>query len=799
MLTILLSMIRAGWRNLSRQPGFTTMVVTVLALGLTIAISMFSVLRAVVLASLPFADAERVVMLSSTNVRQSATALLTPAESQALGGDSSPFAASSHYNWGGETVLRSGEAPREFTVAVVGPDFFSVLQPKLLLGRGVSPEDVAKEAKVIVLSHGQWQRTFGSDPDVVGKKISLVSGQAEVIGVLPPEFQFPGPSVGGWIPMFARAMPGPETPAFAHARYVPVVARLRPGVSTDAARAFTETKFAEVAAGLGIADQGWRPVVDEALDDLLGETRRVLWACFGVALLVLVIACTNAGLALQARLLARSREHAVALALGAGRRHLLGVTLMELLLLSATAVALALLASQATIGVLSTALADTLPRGEGISLDGHVVLASVALALASVLLASLLGIRFRAEPADALRSGRSRLGPRQRWLRFGPAVGMALSTIALIAATALALSMYSLNRVAPGFRTEGVHVLQMFRGGGPAEWRRFAPATLTELQSEPGLTELAYTTAAPLSTIGRFELDAQLPGKPGVEPYQAVMRAVSPGYRALLGVPLQLGRDFESTDRDGTLPVAIINQTLARQSFGTQSPIGKTLLLPLGDGPRVAYTVVGVMDDHRNRGPRQPVQAEIWLPFDQVPWVGVSFVARSGLPSREVHAALQRALGRAAADEAPTRIFALADDFAETTRLTSVLTRLLIGFGLCALALAGFGLYALTSLIERSRVPEFGLRLAVGALPSRLAQRVVRDALVLSGIGFVVGAGIAWAALLLLRSQLFGLGASPWSSYVLTGVVLMIAAVLATLIPARRVARLDPMRALQSE
>ena len=208
----------------------------------------------------------------------------------------------------------------------------------------------------------------------------------------------------------------------------------------------------------------------------LGDTRKTLWACFALSLLVLVIACANAGLALQARLLARSREHAVLLALGANRAHLLQVMIMELLLLSLAAAALALLMTQLLTDALGWMLADALPRGDGIAINWTVVLVSVSLAVLSVLIASLLGARLREQPNDALRGGRNALSSRNAWLKFGPTVGIALSTVALVAACSLALSTYSLNAVAPGFRTQDVQVLQLFRDGGRDEWRRFAPA-----------------------------------------------------------------------------------------------------------------------------------------------------------------------------------------------------------------------------------------------------------------------------------------------------------------------------------
>lgn len=786
-------------RHLWRQPGFSLGMIAILGLGLAIAVSMFSVLKAVVLERLPYGDPARVVVFDAYNARQSASAMLTPAEAAGMAGEDGVFERVARYNWSGETLVNPGERPREFTVAMVTADFFAILSPRMLLGRAIEPGDIASGARVIVLSHREWQRAFGGDPQVIGRKMPLAYGDAEVIGVLPPSFQYPGTDVGGWLPMFPRFEPKPDAPEYANARYVPTIGLLKPGVGLATATAAAERVAARVREQYGHPDIGWRPVVRTAIDDLLGDTRVVLWGCFAVALLVLMIACTNAGLALQARSLARSREHAVALALGASHGLLRLVTVLELLLLSLAATGLALLLTHGLVSALSGLLAETLPRGEGIRIDWAVAVIALLLAVFVVAMSSVLGARLRADASDVLRSGRSAVGVRQRWLRFGPAVGIAMSTVALVTAAALAFSLFSLNAVTLGFRADGVHVLQLFRDGGPAEWRRFAPAVATALEAEPGLSGHAYTTAAPLSTIGRFELDAQVAGRSAPEPYQALMRGVSPGYRQVLGVPLVSGRDLEDRDTQQAPQVALVNETLARLSFGTESAIGQQLLLPLGQGARKPFTIVGVMKDHRNRGPRAAVQAEIWLPFDQAPWVGVSFVAASPLPAVQVQQALERAIASVAPEEAATRQFALADDVRDQTGLTSLLGRILLGFALCALFLAASGVHVLTALVERARIPEFGLRLAVGARPGQLARRLVGDSLFLTACGFLAGALVSWLVLRLLQSQLFGLGASAWVSYLATGLILLLAALLATAAPAWRVARLSPMQSLRMD
>lgn len=785
-------------RQLLRERAYAVMVIAVMSLGLSVAIVMYSVLRAVVLAGLPYADAERVVALSTYNARLSSEGALTTLEARALEAEPGPFEVVSRYYWGGATVV-GGERPREITVSRVAAGFFDVLRPTLLLGRGISPADVAQDRPVIVLSHAEWRRQFGGDPGAIGRQVKLSDGEFEVIGVLPPEFQFPAASVGAWMVMPPRFELGLDVPQYRYARFVAAVGRLRPGVDATQALAHADALWQRLRVEQGVEDEGWALRLGDMLDELLGDSRQVLWTCFGIALLVLGIACTNTGLLLHARLLAQSRSHAVAMALGASRRRLAWQSAIEVLYLCGLSAVLALLLSKALLNLFGEGFGMHLQRGEAIAIDAGVVLAAALFSLLAAVLALAFGLRLNGQASAATRSSRNGLGERRAWLRVGPTLGVALSTVALVAAAALGLSVHSLTQVDPGYRTEGVQVVQLFRDGEADEWRRFAELVHAEIARTPGIESIAHATAAPLSLIGSMVTDVAIEGRGEPEPYQMSLHRVSPEYADVLQLSTRRGRWLQAQDSAEAERVVVINETLARRSFADRDPLGQILLLPTGEGPREAWRIVGVVADIRNQGPREAPEAEAMIPFAQSPWMGISFIAHSRLPAAQVQQAMEDAVLRVAPEEAVTRRYALVEDLHRRGSLTLWFSQLLLGFGVAAVLLAAFGVYALLRWLERSRRAEMGLRLAVGAAPVRLVGSMLYSGLGLSLQGFAIGGCLAWFALRLLDSQLYGLGAESGLAFATAGLAMLTATILASLRPSLALLRLDPTVALRGE
>ena len=384
-------------------------------------------------------------------------------------------------------------------------------------------------------------------------------------------------------------------------------------------------------------------------------------------------------------------------------------------------------------------------------------------------------------------------------MRALPAVGLALATTALIAGAAVAMSLDQLRAVDPGFRTNNVYAVQLFHGGGPDEWRRFTDAVIAQLRTEPDVEAVALTTAPPLATIGSFSIDLQVPGRAEPEPLQAALRRVSPDYLDVIDQPLLRGRGFAAGD-DATAPnVAIINKTLAERVFPDEDPVGRDIALPLGNGPRVAFRIVGIADDIRNDGLRSPANAEVLVPFAQVPWVGVTFLVHAPHAGDGLLERMQDAVWAVDPEEAMTRVYRLEDEIASQLKQVTFFTQMLGGFALIALLLAAFGTYSVIAFLQRRHTLETGVRLALGASSMQVARRVLQQGAVHAVVAGIAGSLAAIAVLQLLAAQLYGVNAMSAGVYVLGFAGVLLAAVLASVVPALRAARIQPMAALRYE
>lgn len=794
--------IRYAWRRLGHSPGFVLAALLMLALGIGASVAMYSVLQGVVLSGMPYPGGERVVAVTTTNAQQGdAEAGLTPAEAKDLAeAKDSPFEAFGYYDWNGLTFL-DADRPREVSIVRVSSGFFPALGVAPLHGRVFDESDMGDEQGAVILSFTEWQRLTGGDPAAIGSVIDTVdNGRLRLVGVMPPEFSYPDSVIGAWRPYRHAYLPQ-DNPAFWNARFVSAVGRFAEGISAPLASERLQVRMQAVRENYRQPDIGWRAEATPLLQEAIGDAGPVLWASFGVALLVLAIACANVAILIDARQIARSREQAIAMALGAGRRRVYRVMLMELGLLALGGAILGVGIAALALQALSGLAAGSVPRAEEIQLDRGVLAFALLLGIATPLLAALLGsLRLRGEAGDAMRSGGKggamMIAGRTRLL---PVLGVALSTLGSFAAAALVASLVRVQNIDAGYRYENTQVLQLFRDGGPAEWARFAVEMETKLRAMPGVTHVGLTTAAPLSGIGGFQIDAAVPGRDAAEPLQANLRRISAGYLETLAIPLLAGRNFDATDRSGGERVAIVSRRFAEQVFGAESVVGQTIALPLGQGERLDYRIVGVSEDIRDNGLRNAPQAEVLLPFVQAPWVGMSFLVRTATPLPGIAAQMREAMWQLDPREAATREYAMSEEFESQLGPARFFARAVGGFALSALLLAALGVYAVAAQHQQQRRGEYGLRLAIGAPPARLAQQSLNDSLRGGLLGIVAGAATGWAVLRFLQAQLFefGLGYAPWFGLAVLGVAL--AVVLAALPPALRAARTEPMTALRHD
>jgi len=782
-------------RRLLQARGYSFAVVLMLALGMAISTTLFAVLSGV-LGSLPFPDSNALVRVESDSaerdVRQGG---LTPAEAMRLEQPDSPYASLAYFNWGGMTVY-SDVRPREFNIAVVNAGFFKTFGMQPQLGRWFLAEEHDAESGSVILSYAEWQRLLGGREAAIGSVIETSEGRLRVVGVMPPQFATPTSGIGAWRPLMKSSFP-PDQAWVWDARYLDAYGRLDLRISPAQRAERLDLISEELVEAYALAAPRWglgdRPLLESAVGDLRG----VLWGAFGVALLVLLIACANVAILIDARQVALRHQQAMVQALGASRARIYRGLLIEIGLLTAAAIGAGALLSTLSVELLRELARGSLPRVDAITIDARVWAFALGLGVLVPLIAAASGaLRLRAQAMEAVRSGRGVVGGKRRraWL---PAIGVALSTAGVVAGSALLVSLWQLQAVDPGLRHQGVYALQLFRTGDEDQQRSFAEALSGQLQGLPGVESVALASAAPLSVIGNFSADLKLPERDQPEPFQLRIRRVSPGYQALLQVPLLEGREISADDRAGSEPVAVINQALARRLFGEQSALDRTVELPLGQFERIAHRIVGVSGDTRNRGLRQSPGPELLIPYAASPTAVMTLLvhAPNGLPNYEK--LLTDALYRVDPREASTRIFSLSGEFDAELAQARFFARTVGAVSAAALLLAAFGVYAVAALRQRQRVGEFGLRLAVGAPPRALAVQSLLESsrVVLAG----VGAGLfgAWAALHSLRAQLFGIeGSEPL--VVLAGVLLLVAAtLLAALAAALRAARTHPMAALR--
>lgn len=784
-------------RRLARRPSYSLAVLMTLGIGIALSAGMFTVLRGVVLQGLPYPGGERVVSVSSYNTEHGVErGNLTPAEAIAVP-DVAAFEHAGWYTWGGATVL-SGERPREFTMNRVSAGFFPALGVAPLLGRWITAADTAGAADTVVLSYTEWDRLTGRDPDVIGKPLALAGETVTVVGVMPPEFIYPSTQVGFW-----RAGPDVDlasnTAILLNARYVNVVGRLADGVSPAQARAQLDAMSAGLHAEHGI-ESAWRLDSVSLLELSIGDVRGALVGVFIVSLVVLAIACANAGGLLAARLAARRRELAVMQALGATSVRIWRGIFLELLLLGVFGMMLAVGILYVGIDAFTTHAQGIIPRAASIVLDMPVLLFAGAVAMLCPLLITVpIALSLRRHFAANLQGAGKGIASAARGVAVLPVAGLALATAALIAGGAMLHSIDNMHAADPGYRTGGIHAVQMFKGGGPDVWRSFAAAVAGEMKAQYDVEDVAVTTAAPMSLIGGFAIDVQVPDRELPEPLQAGLRRVTPNYLDMIEVPILRGRGFVTAD-DAIAPrVAIISETLARRVFGDLDPVGRDIALPLGDGPRVEYRVVGVSADIRNAGLRNPPEPEVLIPFAQTPWVGMTFLVDAPRAGDDLIARLQQAIWTHDPEEATTRIYLLADDVAAQSARVAFFGRLLGGFAILAALLAAFGTYSVIALIQRQRISETGIRLALGADPARIARQVFRFGAAIALAAGMIGSLVAFAVLRLLATQLFGVSAADFELYVFGIAAVALTALAASALPAWRAARIAPVDALHHE
>ncbi len=797
--------IAAASRQLRRAPGFSALVVAMLALGIGANVAIFSIFRSIVLNPLAYPQPQQLVGFRSVNA---AKGIAQPALALADFRDlrervqSCETLAAFRPDFVGYT--RDGAEPVQLVCGRVTEEFFTVFGLAPQVGRIFRAEEFELGGpRAAVLSHAAWQRLFAGSAEAVGRAVRLDDEMVTIVGVMPEGFREPE-FADVWLPM------SPEQPEnlVRDSRYWTTIGRLKPGVAAAQLQAEATAVAAALASDFASTNRGWTLVVQPLLEMRVGGLRSSLLILVGAVGLVLLIACVNLANLLLARGVARWPELAVRLALGASPGALARGVIWESLLLALAGGAAGAALAAAGLPVLAARLpAGLVPRAHEIGVDAGALGFALAVALGTGLLFGVLPAWqvARANVNEVLKAGSSR-GASGRWtsrLQTGLVVGqVGLTMVVLAGAGLLMKSLFALQRAGTGF--DPAHVLALRISVPQSRWFEFArlgdyyERLLAEVRREPGVEGAALNCSAPLCGVTlRFPFWVE--GRPVEDGNadEAVFNAVDAGYFRTLRVPLERGRVFDAGDdfkAAAGRPVCMVNQALARRLFGEADPIGRRIrTLPwMVRGYR---EVVGVVGNVKQDTQADEATPQLYVPQRQSPWFFTTVLVRT---TTATPAAVQAALRRVDPTLTMT-VFTLDAAIARTATQPRVRTMLFGWFASVALGLAAFGMYASVAFTVGQRTREFGVRLALGATPGGVMRGVLARAAWLAGAGVAVGLAGALATTRLMRGALYAV--EPGDPLVLGALAMLLPAVVlaAAAVPAWRAARLEPTAALRAE
>jgi putative ABC transport system permease protein len=803
--------IRYAVRSWLASPAFTFVAVVTLALGIGASTAIFSVVNAVLLKPLPFKNSDRLVMLWEQTLRDGE---LRPTSSQRISccrNNPINFIAWRDQNQSFEqmaafmqvlvNLIGDGEPEQVPALVVVNP-FFEVLGIQPVLGRTFRPEeDTPGNNNVVIVSHELWQRRWGGNPDVVGRKLTMNNRLVEVVGVMPPEFRFPNTRADLWVPLGMD-----QETMLRTGRFLSTVARLRADVPLERARADMD----RVAAGLRTArpefNAKWGVEVVSLREQAVGVFRTALWVLFGAVGFLLMTACANVANLMLIRSTRRERDLAVRAALGASRARLARQLLVESLTLSSGAGGFGILAAIWGIRVLVAMLPDglTIYNVTAIGVDWAVLLFTLVTTIST-------GILFGVVPAlkagrlnthDSLKEGaRGISGAKSRTRAALVIAEIALSMILLVGAGLLIRSFDRLLRVDPGFRPDNVLTMRVSLGGRSGQQSAaFLEQVLARIRTVPEVTAAGSIHFLPLSGLlsatGFWRDDRPQP-RSGEQPSTQTF-VITEGYFAAMGIPLLAGRMFDARDRDGAPLVTIVNRDLANRFFSGENPIGKRLHIQWGR-PQVTYEIVGVVGSIRHVGMERAPESALFLASLQEPNGAYNLVIRTAGDPLRVAAAVKGEISTVDRSIPVSQIRPMGEYVARSVTQPRFNMVLITTFATLALALAAVGLFGVIAYSVAQRTREIGIRRALGAADGRVVGMVLKQGMALASAGVVLGTGGALLLSRFLETLLFGIEATDAVTFAGVATVLATVALAACYLPARRAARIDPLVALRYE
>ena len=794
---------------------------------------MFSVVNAVLLRPLPFMEPERLVTVWERNPKQGYDQnAAAPANFADWKRDNQVFqeiAAFDGFTAKGMNLTGAGD-PERVSAALVSANLFQLLGTAPMLGRGFSfEEETPGQDRVVVLSHGLWQRRFGAEPDIVGKPIMLDNKSCTVVGVMPRGFAFPGGTgviLGSfsndpadlWLPL---ALSAEATQRHRSKHYLQVIARLKDGVTLEQAGAQMDALMQGLEQANRGSYMGTHCLLVPLREQAVAHTRAALLVLLGAVAFVLLIACANVANLLLARAAARQKEIAIRIAMGAGRQQILRQLLTESVLLALIGAALgtllAICSVRLIIATVGGNVAVTTPGWSNIGIDGNVLIFTLTVSF-------LVGVLFGLAPAwqatkahlnEPLKEGgrSSTEGTRRNRLRSGLVIGEVATAMVLLVGAALMLqSFVRLQRTNPGFSPAGVLTFELglshTRFAEEYQRAAFVERLLERLRALPGVVFPAATTGLPLEfAAGTYSYEVV--GQPSLEPGKwqtADMCSITPDYLRAMQIPLRSGRPFDIRDTKDSPPVCLINQTLADRHFRHEDPIGKRIRT--GQNGFEAE-IVGVVQDVKFRSldsAAQPkrlralFEAGIYVPYPQLHSLDTVYVLLRTIQEPKTLASTVRGVVRGLDKDQPiAKLRTMETVLRASIAQPRFRTLLLTLFGGLAVVLAAIGIYGVISYSVTQRTHEFGIRMALGAQAGDVLRLVLRHGMRMALTGIGCGVVGAMALTRVISGLLFGVKATDPGTFIAVAILLAVIAFFASFVPARRATKVHPMEALRYE
>ena len=794
-------------RGLLRQPTFALVAIVTLALGIGANTAIFSVIKTVVLNPLPYESPEKIAILWEVNPdgNQGPVSVPTYEDWKREAKSFESLAAYRHVDF---SFKGTGD-PQNVPGLKATPELFSVLKSNAALGRTfTADESSVGNDRVVVLSHGFWTRALAADPSIVGRAIQLDSVPYTVIGVMPSSFEFPtATNVELWTPLAfdPKDLHGRSR----RARSLTVVGRMKGDVSQSQQE--IALIAGRIAAEFKDSNEGWSARVIAAHDQLVGASRPALMVLMGAVGFLLLIVCANMANLLLARLSSRRREMAVRGALGASRWEVARPVIAESLLLSFIGGILGLVLAFAGLRAVVTmpqrlglSGVEGLPRMEQLQLDGGVlvftIIVSIGVALTFGVIPALHASRQELRDVMHESSGSTGSPYARRVLSALVVVEVALALMLLVGAGLMTRSFSKLLQVSPGFESNNLIAARVLL---PAtKYQRdtqigFYEAVLERVRREPGVITASAVSAMPLHDVGAagalpFNVEGQQP--PPTEDPLADVRIVAPGYFETMKIQLLAGRFLDERDAEVGPRTSVINDTMARRYFPNESPLGRVIQNPHGKSE-----VVGVVADVHNQGLDKEPRKQVYLPMRQSPTAGMAVVARTERDAANFGNAITRAIWEVDPSQPVYELSTMDQILARAVFLPRLSTTLLAMFALAALLLAALGIYGVLSYSVSQRTKEIGLRMALGASGGNTIAMIVRSSVAMVAFGGVIG---LIGALLLARSMagiLYGVGPFDAPAFALALLMLLIAGLVASVLPALRTTRVEPVVALRDQ